>query len=140
MKLTLDCPDPKFNRGDVLLWDKLVVYVYRVYLRGEWYYRNGDASADITGNYSYCLSVQGGKGPVNNPIRPGTVLTFTENPYVLDDRSIHDAIKISWDNSIIEPDSIKNISVRQDTWDKLTETEKLAKANALLESLNSGLE
>lgn len=123
---TIELPDPKFQKNDVVRWGRLILHVRRVSAVGSWRFLNGEHDLEWDGAFRYDVTVQTGKGVANNPIRPGTVLTFSE--VHVDDGvspvSFGDAEKIVWDESIIGPDNIDNIGERQDVWDVVSLAEK----------------
>lgn len=118
MKLEIEIPEPKFKKDDVVKMGELILHIYSVRAEGRWVHADGHNHLDWEGTYKYFTTVQAGKGPVNNPIRPGTILSIPETP--LDsDFCLADSVKIDWSAPIIEPDSMENIMERWNSWDKV---------------------
>ena len=138
--LTIELPDPKFQKNDVVKWEQLILHVRRVHSHGEWTFYNGEHHLEWDADFKYDVTVQGGEGLANNPIRPGMVLTFSEIhiseprfdtseddyceicelglPQV--NRDFSTAEKIDWEKPIIGPDTLDNINERQDDWNGVT--------------------
>ena len=74
MKITIELPDPIFQQGDVLRWGKgdLIVHIYAVEFRGRWVHTNGKIDAWSVRGVHYHCTVQAGRGPEGDLIRPGT--------------------------------------------------------------------
>ena len=119
--LTIELPESKFKKDDVLQYKRLVLHIWRVSAEGNWDHYNGKTSLDWDGSYHYYVTVQEGFGE-GRPIRPGTFLTMNEKP-VGRGLSVEDAVKISWNKPIIEPDDEKNIGQRWKDWENTYPTE-----------------
>jgi len=123
---TIELPDPKFQKNDVVRWNRLILHVNAVQAEGRWVFQNGEHGLDWDGSFRYDVTVQQGKGLANNPIRPGTNLRFSE-VYAdgeTSSASFGSAEKVAWDNPIIVGDSIDNISERERCWDARSLVEK----------------
>jgi hypothetical protein len=118
MKVTLELPDPKFNKGDVVRNGQLILHIWRVAAHGEWHYLagGGGLEAYCDDSFRYSCTIQGGRGPENDLIRPGIIVTYPERGY--SDHQLINAEKIVWDKPIILPDDMENLAERQDAWDR----------------------
>lgn len=123
MKIEIELPDPLFKQGDVVKHGpgELILYIDRVFAEGEWVHCNGTSSLDWEGTFRYTVTVQAGCGYANNPIRPGTTLVIPEQPTYISgtDHCLQDAVRIEWNEPIVEADSMENLIARLDEWKKL---------------------
>lgn len=123
---TIELPDPKFQKDDVVRWGRLILHIRKINAEGSWNFCNGSHHLDWDGSFRYHVTVQQGKGLANNPIRPGTILTYSEVHVDegISPGSFGGAEKIGWDEPIIGPDTEKNLGERWKAWDALSIVEK----------------
>lgn len=109
MKVTLDLPDFKFPAGSVVKKGELIVHVESCWATG--YFRVTDNKSVVQPEQAYYdTTVQEGTGLVQNPIRPGTFLSFDKD-------EMESAAKIiEWGKPIVSPDTQENISQRWKEW------------------------
>lgn len=114
MEVTIEIPDPKFSKGDVLRWGDLIIHVHCVSFNGTWSNIDGIVSMLPERCQHYHVTVQGGKGPEGDLIRPGLVLTLPE----VGDHNFQlcDAERIEWSDEIVGPDSMGNLGERWKSW------------------------
>jgi len=122
MKITLEIPDPIYQKGDVVRMGPhgLILHIYSVVVSGKWDFCNGDLDAWMTRGVYYNCAVQSGRGPEGGFIRPGTCTGFSENDTLsIGCRDSVDVELVEWDKPIIPPDSMENVGKRWARWDTI---------------------